>query len=55
MGLSRSGARNRGLLAYTAFLGHAQLAHATPELLPTGRAFATHVDQVVTALAKVGG
>ena len=54
MGLSRSAARDRGLLAYTAFLGHAQLAHATPELLPSGRAFAAHVNQVVEALAHVG-
>ena len=41
LGLSRAAARDRGLLAYTAFLGHAQLAHATPDLLPSGRAFAT--------------
>ena len=38
LGLSRAQARDRGLLAYTAFLGHAQIAHATPELLPQGRA-----------------
>jgi AcrR family transcriptional regulator len=55
LGLSRAAARDRGLLAYTAFLGHAQLAHATPELLPSGRAFATHVTQVVDALALVNG
>jgi AcrR family transcriptional regulator len=51
LGLSPAGARDRGLLAYTAFLGHAQLAHATPELLPHGRAFTHHVNQVVDALA----
>ena len=55
LGLPRSLARDRGLLAYTAFLGHAQLAHATPALLPTGRAFVTHVNQVVEALASVSG
>jgi AcrR family transcriptional regulator len=53
LGLSRARARDRGLLAYTAFLGHAQVAHATPELLPKGRAFAAHVDQVVEALVNV--
>ena len=53
LGLSRAVARDRGLLAYTAFLGHVQLAHATPDLLPTGRAFATHVDQVVEALLTI--
>jgi AcrR family transcriptional regulator len=54
LGLTRTGARDRSLLAYTAFLGHAQLAHATPDLLPSGRAFTKHVDQVVEALADVG-
>jgi AcrR family transcriptional regulator len=53
LGLPRARARDRGLLAYTAFLGHAQVAHATPELLPTGRAFTAHVDQVVEALVNV--
>jgi|SRR4051794_16463746 len=52
--LPRARARDRGLLAYTAFLGHAQLAHATPDLLPKSRAFKTHVDQVVEALVTVG-
>ena len=53
LGLSPARARDRGLLAYTAFLGHAQIAHATPGLLPTGRAFAAHVDQVVDALIRI--
>ena len=53
LGLTRTRARDRGLLAYTAFLGHAQLAHATPELLPKGRAFVAHVDQVVEALVSI--
>ena len=53
LGLSRTVARDRGLIAYTAFLGHVQLAHATPELLPSGRPFAAHVDQVVDALLNV--
>jgi AcrR family transcriptional regulator len=52
LGLSPARARDRGLLAYTAFLGHAQVAHATPELLPRGRAFSTHVDRVVDALMQ---
>ena len=50
LGLSPARARDRGLLAYSAFLGQAQLAHATPELLPRGRAFSTHVRRVVDAL-----
>jgi AcrR family transcriptional regulator len=55
LGLSRAGARDRALLAYTAFLGHAQLAHATPGLLPKGRAFRAHIEQVVDTLASLGG
>ncbi|MBF4769410.1 TetR/AcrR family transcriptional regulator [Nocardioides agariphilus] len=50
LGLTRSQARDRGLLAYTAFLGHLQLAHATPEMLPRGRAFSAHVNQIVETL-----
>jgi hypothetical protein len=46
-------ARDRGLLAYSAFLGHAQLVHATPGVLPHGRAFGTHVRQVVDALVRL--
>ena len=54
LGLSPARARDRGLLAYTSFLGHAQLAHATPELLPRGRAFTAHVDQVTETLMRLG-
>ncbi|MGE0170340.1 TetR/AcrR family transcriptional regulator [Nocardioides sp.] len=53
LGLSKTQARDRGLLAYAAFLGHAQLAHATPGLLPKGRAFATHVERAVEALVSL--
>ena len=54
LGLSKAQARDRGLLAYTSYLGHAQLAHATPGLLPRGRAFTAHVDQVVETLVSIG-
>lgn len=40
-------ADRRGLLAYTAYLGHTQLAHATPGVLPELRGY---VDAVVAAL-----
>jgi AcrR family transcriptional regulator len=53
LGLSQARARDHALLAYTAYLGHVQMAHATPELLPRGRAFRTHVDRIVGVL--VGG
>ena len=53
LGLSRAGARDHALLAYTAYLGHVQLAHATPGLLPRGRAFRRHVDRLVDVLVTV--
>ena len=53
LGLSHARARDHALLAYTAYLGHAQMAHATPGLLPEGGAFRRHVDQVVDVLVTV--
>jgi AcrR family transcriptional regulator len=53
LGMSPARARDRGVLAYSAFLGHAQLAHATPQLLPTGRAFSAHVGRVVETLTRL--
>src|SRR5439155_15240273 len=35
LGFPPEEARSRALLAYSAYLGHAQLAHSTPDLLPT--------------------
>lgn len=50
LGLSPARARQRALLAYTAYLGHAQIAHATPQLLPHGRGLTNHVNQIVETL-----
>src|SRR5579859_5555319 len=38
LGFTADEARSRGLLAYSIYLGHAQLARSTPELLPRTRA-----------------
>jgi AcrR family transcriptional regulator len=54
LGLPRARARDHALLAYTAYLGHAQIAHATPDLLPRGRALTRHVEQVVETLVELG-
>ena len=54
VGIPAMPARGRALLAYTAYLGHAQLAHSTPSLLPRGRALALHVDRMVEALTDGG-
>ncbi len=50
LGFATAEASRRGLLAYTAYLGHAQLAHATPQLVPTGEALTAYVDGVVQTL-----
>src|SRR5688572_24113278 len=38
MGFPPTEARRRALLAYSCYLGHAQLAHSTPAVLPRSRA-----------------
>lgn len=47
LGFPPDEAGRRSLLAYTAYLGHTQLAHATPDLLPD---LAGYVDGVVAVL-----
>jgi AcrR family transcriptional regulator len=49
-------ARQRGMLAYSAYLGHAQLAHSTPAVLPRGaQSRRAYLDHVVNALARPEG
>jgi AcrR family transcriptional regulator len=50
LGFPPDAARQRSLLAYTAYLGHAQLAHATPQAAPTGDALPAYVDTVIATL-----
>jgi AcrR family transcriptional regulator len=50
LGFPPDEARQRSLLAYTAYLGHAQLAHATPDAAPTGDALPAYVDTVIATL-----
>jgi AcrR family transcriptional regulator len=50
LGFPPDDARRRSLLAYTAYLGHAQLAHATPQAVPTGDELAAYVDAVIATL-----
>ncbi|MCO1659175.1 TetR/AcrR family transcriptional regulator [Pseudonocardia sp. S2-4] len=50
MGLPPSDARHRGLLAYSAYLGHAQLTQATPDAVPTGADLAAYIDATITRL-----
>jgi AcrR family transcriptional regulator len=50
LGFTPDHARQRALLAYTAYLGHAQLAHATPGETPSGPALPGYVDEVIATL-----
>src|SRR5262249_22628335 len=53
LGLTRAEAGRRALLAYSAYLGHAQLVHATPGLLPRTRAAGrAYLDDVLAALTS---
>jgi AcrR family transcriptional regulator len=53
LGLPPAEARRRALLAYSAYLGHAQLVHATPRLLPRTRpARSAYLDDVLAALTS---
>jgi AcrR family transcriptional regulator len=53
LGFSRAEASRRALLAYSAYLGYAQLVHATPQLLPqTQIAKRAYLDDVLSALTS---
>ncbi|MGW7083177.1 TetR/AcrR family transcriptional regulator [Streptomyces sp. NPDC054871] len=43
-------ARRRGLLAYTVYLGHAQLGHAVPSALPASDEFNAYLDEALDVL-----
>lgn len=51
VGFTPAAARQRALLAYSAYLGHAQLAHSTPQVLPaTPAARRAYLNHAVSAL-----
>ncbi|MEU5012049.1 TetR/AcrR family transcriptional regulator [Streptomyces sp. NPDC021749] len=52
LGFAEEEARRRGLLAYTAYLGHTQLAHAVPRSLPDGAARERYLDGVIDMLVR---
>ncbi len=43
-------ARRRGLLAYSVYLGHAQLAHSVPAALPMGEELTRYLDRALDLL-----
>jgi AcrR family transcriptional regulator len=53
LGFPRAEAKRRALLAYSAYLGYAQLVHATPQLLPqTQSARRAYLNDVLAALTS---
>jgi AcrR family transcriptional regulator len=53
LGFSRAEAKRRALLAYSAYLGHAQLLHATAQLLPRAQAAKrAYLNDVLLALTS---
>ncbi|MGW2021040.1 TetR/AcrR family transcriptional regulator [Streptomyces decoyicus] len=52
LGFPEEEARRRGLLAYTACLGHTQLGHAVPESLPADAARDRYLDGVIETLVR---
>ncbi|MFC9240047.1 TetR/AcrR family transcriptional regulator [Streptomyces decoyicus] len=52
LGFPEDEARRRGLLAYTAYLGHTQLGHAVPESLPADAARDRYLDGVIETLVR---
>lgn len=50
LGFDAEQSRQRALLAYTAYLGHAQLAHATPSAAPADDDLPAYIDSVIARL-----
>ncbi|OKI01369.1 TetR family transcriptional regulator [Streptomyces sp. CB02923] len=50
LGFPEAEARRRGLLAYTAYLGHTQLGHAVPGSLPGGADRDRYLDSMIDTL-----
>ncbi len=55
LGFPEDEARRRGLLAYTAYLGHTQLSHAVPGTLPAGDDRDRHLDAMLETLLRPAG
>jgi AcrR family transcriptional regulator len=52
LGFPEPEARRRGLLAYSVYLGHSQLGHAAPCVLPEGDELASYLDAALDALMR---
>ncbi|MBT2399959.1 TetR/AcrR family transcriptional regulator [Streptomyces sp. ISL-100] len=52
LGFPEPEARRRGLLAYSVYLGHSQLGHAAPSVLPEGDELTSYLDAALDALMR---
>lgn len=50
LGFDDDEAKHRALMAYTTYLGHAQLARTSPQSVPSGSARGTYLESVLSAL-----
>ncbi|WP_164551715.1 TetR/AcrR family transcriptional regulator [Streptomyces sp. WAC 01529] len=50
LGFPEAEARRRGLLAYSVYLGHTQLGHAVPSVLPAAHEFGAYLDESLDLL-----
>jgi AcrR family transcriptional regulator len=52
LGHGDEAARERAVMAYSAFLGHAQLGHETPSLAPSGSGLTGYADRWIALLVE---
>ncbi|MGW7195744.1 TetR/AcrR family transcriptional regulator [Streptomyces chryseus] len=52
LGFPEPEARRRGLLAYSVYLGHSQLGHAAPSVLPGGDELRQYLEAALDALTR---
>ncbi|MER6424055.1 TetR/AcrR family transcriptional regulator [Streptomyces sp. NPDC001137] len=52
LGFGEEEARERGLMAYSFYLGHSQLGHAVPGVLPSTREFPAYLEGAVGTLLR---
>ncbi|MEU0393135.1 TetR/AcrR family transcriptional regulator [Streptomyces sp. NPDC006208] len=52
LGFPPEAARQRGLLAYTSYLGHTQLTHAVPQTLPAGAERDAYLESMMDTLLR---
>ncbi|GAA3788482.1 TetR/AcrR family transcriptional regulator [Streptomyces coacervatus] len=54
VGFTEDEARERGLMAYSFYLGHSQLGHAVPSALPSAEGFPEYLEATMETLLRRG-